>query len=91
MSTSNYQIDTIDTTSDLLTGRAGLTTYCRYLESSGILDRLEADFSSIKGSSKGLEVRDFFKQVLNWLMDGTSKHINYFDDLKKRPGLLRCT
>lgn len=86
MSTNNYHINNISSTSDLLTSRAGLVPFCKYLETTGVLTRLESDFSSLKGSNKGLEVKDFFKQVLSWFMDGTSRHLTYFDDLKKDEG-----
>jgi hypothetical protein len=56
------------------------------LESTGVLDRLDAQFSSLKGSSKGLSVKNYFKQVMAWIMDGTSRHICYFDELKKDEG-----
>lgn len=86
MSTSNYKIDSVESTPDILTDRAGLAPFCNYLESSGVLNRLETQFSSLKKNSKGLQVKDFFKQVFSWLMDGTSRHISYFDDLKKDEG-----
>jgi hypothetical protein len=86
MSTSNFRINKIESTPDLITGRAGLAPFCKYLESTGLLNRLESDFSSLKGSSKGLKVKDFFKQVMAWLMDGSSRHISYFDELKKDEG-----
>ncbi|MBF0197029.1 MAG: IS1380 family transposase [Planctomycetes bacterium] len=86
MSVSNSRINSIESTQDLITGRAGIAPFCKYLEGTGVLNRLDADFSSLKGSSKGLAVRDFFKQMTAWLMDGTSRHITYFDDLKKDEG-----
>ena len=82
MSSDNSRINKIGSTTDLITGRAGLAPFCRYLESTGLINRLNAEYSSIKRSSKGLQVDDFFKQMMAWLMDGTSRHISYFNDLK---------
>ena len=75
MSKSNLKINKVESTLDLLTSRAGLAPFSRYLESTGVLDRLDAQFSSLKGSSKGLSVKNYFKQVMAWIMDGTSRHI----------------
>jgi hypothetical protein len=86
MSSDNSLINTIESTPDLLTGRAGLAPFCKYLEGTGVLNRLEAEFSSLKRSSKGLATKDYFKQMIAWLMDGTSRHITYFEDLKKDEG-----
>jgi hypothetical protein len=83
MSLKHFQINHIESTSDLITNRAGLAPFHRYLEKTGLLKRLGNDFSSIKGSSKGLKVHDFFNQMICWLMDGTSRHISYFNELKK--------
>lgn len=86
MSKSNFQINKVESTPDLLTSRSGLAPFCRYLESTGVVNRLEAQFSSLKGNSKGLSVKNYFKQMMAWLMDGTSRHISYFDELKKDEG-----
>jgi hypothetical protein len=85
MSLQHFQINHIESTTDLITSRAGLAPFHRYLKSTGLLKRLNHDFSSIKGSSKGLKVDDFFNQMFCWLMDGTSRHITYFNELKKDP------
>jgi hypothetical protein len=86
MSNLNLKINKIESTPDLLTSRAGLAPFSLYLENTGVLDRLDAQFCSLKGSSKGLSVKNYFKQMLVWLMDGTSRHISYFDELKKDEG-----
>ncbi len=83
MSSNHFQINKIESTSDLITGRAGLAPFHKYIVNTGLLNRLSQDFESIKGSSKGLKVYDFFNQMLCWLMDGTSRHISYFNELRK--------
>ena len=82
MSRKNFQIKGIESTTDLLTGRAGLASFQKYLNETGLLDCLSRKFSSLKKNSKGLSVSGFFNQMLCWLMDGTSRHISSFNQLK---------
>lgn len=43
-------------------------------------------FGSIRKSKKGVEITELFKQMFCFLMDGTSRHLVYFDHLKKDSG-----
>jgi len=43
-------------------------------------------FGYIRKSKKGVEVGNIFKQVLCFFYDGTSRHLRYFDELKKDKG-----
>jgi hypothetical protein len=47
---------------------------------------LEHLFGSIRKSAKGQPVSEIFKQVFGFLLDGTSRHLVYFDALKKDEG-----
>jgi len=80
------KINKLDTTSDTITGRGGLVLFSRYLENIGIFDLLEKEFGFFRKSSKGLPIWLLFKQVFCFLFDGTSRHLTYFNHLKKDEG-----
>lgn len=80
------QIDDIDTTSDLLTSRAGLTPFCRYVRSIGIDQKLDRYFGKMRKNRKGMPAFDMFVQMFCFFLDGTSRHISYFDTLKQDHG-----
>ncbi len=82
---SLHAITKIEVTPDSLTGRAGLNLFVRYLDSICIQPLLQHLFGRLRKSSKGLPIVDIFKQVFLFLLDGTSRHLNYFDALKKDP------
>jgi hypothetical protein len=48
-----------------------------------VLERL---FGSIRKNAKGQPVSEIFKQLFCFLVDGTSRHLVYFDALKKDEG-----
>ena len=50
-------IDAFETTSDKLTGRAGLTLVSRYLEASGVTALLAQRFAFLRKSRKGLALK----------------------------------
>lgn len=83
---SSRRINKIGTTSDTITGRGGIALFSRYLETTGILDILESKFGFLRKSSKGLAVWILFKQIFCFFFDGTSRHLTYFDQLKKDKG-----
>ena len=80
------KIDSIEITSDCLTGRAGIALFSRYLSSIEIYPYLERLFGSLRKSRKGLAVSEIFHQVFCFLLDGSSRHLSYFDALKKDSG-----
>ena len=78
--------DGVEITSDTLTGRGGLVLFSRYvrnLELFGDIDRL---FGSMRKSSKGLPVTVLFHQLFCFFLDGTSRHLVRFDELKRDDG-----
>lgn len=79
-------IDGIETTSDRLTGRAGLVVFSRYLRGIGIFPHLNRLFGSLRKSRKGLPVVEIFHQLFCFFLDGTSRHLSYFDALKQDLG-----
>ena len=83
---TNQRIGKVGTTPDTLTGRGGLALFSRYLQKVGILGILAEKFALARLSKKGLSVWSLFKQALCFFFDGTSRHLTYFDELKRDAG-----
>ena len=79
-------IHEVAVTGDTLTSRAGLALFARYLHETGVLARLEQGFSQVRGNRKAQPVGEIFKQLLCFLMDGSSRHLRYFDALQQDAG-----
>jgi hypothetical protein len=82
----NAIINDVEVTGDNLTSRAGLSLFVRYLRGIVLLPYLEEIFSKIRKSNKGQGITDVFKQLFCFFMDGTSRHLVYFDTLKEDEG-----
>lgn len=80
------EIHAVEATNERLTGRSGLALFVAYLHQIQIFPLIDRFFGSIRKSKKGLEVCEIFKQVLCFMIDGTSRHLTYFDHLAKDPG-----
>jgi len=76
----------IEITTDSLSSRGGLSVFVRYLRGIGIDPLLHRLFGSMRKNSKGLPVEALFKQLFCFLLDGTSRHVSYFDHLKAEDG-----
>ena len=85
-SNSNQKIADIQPTDECLTSRAGLAPYNRYLDTSGLLDELEQRFDFLRKIARGLSVREGHKQIMNFFVDGTHKHLTGFDELQNDDG-----
>ena len=84
--------DAVEVTSDTLTGRGGLALFSRYLRSIGLFSHLDRLFGSVRKSGKGVAVTALFHQLFCFFLDGTSRHLVRFDDLKEDEGYGRwCT
>lgn len=83
---SKRKINKIGVTDDTLTGRGGMALFVKYLSSVEIYPLLHSYFGDIRRNNKGLPVWNMFKQIFCWLYDGTSRHLNYFDQLKGDEG-----
>jgi hypothetical protein len=81
-----HVIDGVEATSDTLTSRGGLTLFVRYLRNLAIYPVLARLFGSIRKNAKGQPGSEIFKQVFCFLLDGASRHLVYFDALKKDAG-----
>ena len=79
-------INEIGTTTDTLTSRGGLSLFVRYLRNIEIFPHLHRLFGCIRKSSKGQSVIEIFKQLFCFFVDGTSRHLVYFDKLKEDLG-----
>jgi hypothetical protein len=82
----NAIIKDVDITADNLTSRAGLTLFVRYLRNIALFPFLEEAFSKIRKSRKGQGIGEVFKQLFCFFMDGTSRHVVYFDKLREDEG-----
>ena len=87
-------IDAIQPTDEHLTSRAGLALFAQYLQSIRLMPIIERKFGSMRKNKKGIAVSDFFVQILCFFMDGSSRHLSWFDHLKRGEGyaaLLSCS
>ena len=82
----SYRITKLGTTEDTLTSRGGLAFFVKYVERVGVVGVLLTKFEGIKKSAKGVSIGNLFLQVLYFFFDGTSRHVSYFDELKKDSG-----
>ena len=80
------RISKLEATTDTLTSRGGLAFFVKYVETVGIMGLLLSKFEGIKKSAKGVSLKNLFLQTLCFFFDGTSRHVNYFDQLKKNTG-----
>ncbi len=80
------KIDLIGVTSDTLTSRGGLSVFVRYLRNICLAPHLERLFGGIRKGGKGQPITEIFKQLFCFFLDGTSRHVVYFDHLKKDAG-----
>ena len=83
---SKCKINKIGVTDDTLSGRGGMALFVKYLSSVEIYPLLQSFFGDIRKNNKGLAVWNMFKQIFCWFYDGTSRHLNYFDQLKGDEG-----
>ena len=83
---NELKIRRIEATSDRLTGRSGLALVVTYLHGIEIFDWFDRWFGSIRKSRKGLPITELFKQVLCFFVDGTSRRLTYFDQLREDEG-----
>ena len=80
------RISKLEVTTDTLTSRGGLAFFVKYVETVGIVGLLLTKFEGIKKSAKGVSLKNLFLQSLCYFFDGTSHHLNYFDQLKDDTG-----
>jgi len=83
---SKCKINKVEATNDTLTSRGGMILFVKYLSNVEIFPLLSGIFGGIRKNKKGIPVWNIFKQIFCWLYDGTSRHLNYLDQLKGDAG-----
>jgi hypothetical protein len=63
-----------------------MALFVKYLSSIEIYTLLEIFFGNIRRNNKGLSVWNIFKQIFCWFYYGTSRYLNYLDQLKGDEG-----
>ncbi len=87
---SELKINELGVTSDCLTGRAGLSFFVAYLHGISVFPLIDQLFGNLRKSKKGSSAVELFKQILCFMLDGTSRHLVYFDNLKDDRGYAAC-
>ena len=83
---SPNRIHKLEVTEDCLTGRGGLAFFVKYVQTIGIVGLLLSKFAHLKKSTKGVSVENLFFQILYFFLDGSSRHLSYFDELQREEG-----
>jgi len=83
---SKCKISKVDVTEDTLTGRGGMALFVRYLSKVNIYALLLGAFGNLRRSQKGQPIWNLFKQVFCFFYDGMSRHLIYFDQMKRDEG-----
>lgn len=83
---SKCKISKVGVTEDTLTGRGGVALFVRYLSQVNIYTLLVEPFGRIRRSEKGQPIWNICKQIFCFFYDGTSRHLVYFDQLKRDEG-----
>src|SRR5690606_8206861 len=73
-------------TPDRLSGRGGLALFSRYIRNIGLFPHVQRLFGGLRKNRKGAEVSEIFHQLFCFLVDGTSRHVVYFDALREDEG-----
>jgi len=76
-------ISSVEPTNDCITNRAGLLLFASYLRSTQLILILGIMFGFMRKNKKGVPVVDLLIQLLCFFMDGTSRHLTFFDELIK--------
>lgn len=87
---SELKINNVEITDDCLTGRSGLSFFVAYLHGISAFPLIDKLFGDLRKSRKGASVVELFKQIFCFMMDGTSRHLVYFDKLKVDRGYAAC-
>ncbi len=83
---SELEIKAVEQIGERLTGRAGLALFVSYLHSINIFPLIDRFFGSIRKSKKGVAIVEIVKQILCYMVDGTSRHLVYFDQIAQDDG-----
>jgi hypothetical protein len=87
---SKMIIEAVKVTADILTGRAGLSLFARYLRNIGLQGQPDTFFGSLRRSRKGQPIGEVLKRLFCFFVDGTSRHLVHIDALSKDGGYARA-
>lgn len=77
------KINKVESTTETLSGRAGISFFMRYIEKIKFYNFFKKIVGNPKGSSKGLSLHQFLKQIMAYFIDGTDMSISGFDRKKE--------
>ena len=83
---SQRKISAIKPTTESISGRAGILFFKKYIENIELRPHINRLFGKLRKSKKGKPIFSIFSQMFSFFLDGTSRHIAYFDQLKKDEG-----
>jgi len=80
------KINKIGITNDVLTGRGGMALFSKYLHGTEILEYLSHSFNPLRIRKSGIKVVDLLKQIICCFVEGSNRHLTYFNTLQKDAG-----
>ena len=82
------KITKISSTSEKNSGRGGLSLFMRYVQNIGLYELFSKTVMPVlpRSSNKGLQLGQFIKQIIAFMIDGTETSISSFDTRKTDPG-----
>jgi hypothetical protein len=83
---SSRKISGIEITNEIINGRGGLSLVMRYLDSLGILARIENQYGHFRKSSKGDPIGELVRQIMAYFINGDLRAISGFDSLRNDNG-----
>jgi hypothetical protein len=83
------KITKIGVTNDKISARGGLPLFLRYIENIGLYKLISSTLITLLVSNgKGLQLKQFLKQMFAFMIDGTNMSISGFDRLKNDDGYI---
>ncbi len=83
---NKLKIQKIKITKENLTSRSGLIFFIKYLEQIKVFVLLIKYFKFFRRTKKGSSIKNIFKQLILYFIDGTYNQISGFNELKKDKG-----
>ena len=82
------KITKISSTSEKISGRGGLSLFMRYVQNIGLYALFSKTVMPVlpRSSNKGLQLGQFIKQIIAFMIDGTETSISSFDTRKTDTG-----
>lgn len=84
---SKRKISKVEPTDQRITGRGGMTLFVHYIDQIQVIPMLLMPLlGCLRKNRKGVPVDSLLKQIFCFFLDGTSRHLSYFDTLQKDSG-----